>query len=79
MYFQPFYRLNTTEDITGLAEKCGFRVADLELVNSTAATAVLGPFVIPELLLIKASESASSAQSRSNIIAVLQKKASSPS
>jgi ubiquinone/menaquinone biosynthesis C-methylase UbiE len=77
--FPTVYRLNTTEDITGLAEKCGFRVVDLELVNSTAATAMLGPLVIPELLLTKASESASSVQSRSNIIAVLQKKASLPS
>ena len=52
--FPTKYRMNTAADVRRFAAASGgFRVKRLEQRNSTAVTARLGPFAIPELLFLR--------------------------
>lgn len=71
--YQTFYRLNTLPAVNSAARRNGFRVAEIEWLESSAQTIMLGPIVIVELLLIRLLRFKSLATLRTNFIAVLQK------
>ena len=72
--FLTHYRLNTSEQITTAASKTGFAVEEIQMISSSAATVMLGPVVLAELLYIRALQAPKRSQLRSNIVAVLRKK-----
>jgi ubiquinone/menaquinone biosynthesis C-methylase UbiE len=72
--FLTHYRLNTPEQIAAVATKTGFAVEEIQMISSSAATVMLGPIVLAELLYIRALQSPKRTQRRSNIVAVLRKK-----
>ena len=72
--YPSFYRLNTSAAIEENAERRGFVVAELKLVESTAETAALGPLALPELITIQVLRFESLKAYRANIIGVLVKK-----
>jgi SAM-dependent methyltransferase len=71
--FLTHYRLNTAEEITKIASKTGFVVEELQMISTSAATAMLGPVVLVELLYIRALQQPKRSGRRSNIVAVLRK------
>jgi 2-polyprenyl-3-methyl-5-hydroxy-6-metoxy-1,4-benzoquinol methylase len=71
--FPTHYRMNTASAIGRLARENGLEVRDLILVNSTAETVALGPFVAIELILIRILNWKIFRNYRSNIIAVLRR------
>jgi ubiquinone/menaquinone biosynthesis C-methylase UbiE len=71
--FPVAYKINTSRQIEQRAAQCGFRVVDIKMLNSTAATAVFFPSAVLELLLLRLLESTSLRKYRTNIVAVLQK------
>lgn len=73
--FAVFYRFNTAARIGSVAEEAGLDCAILELLNSTATTAQLGPLCIPELAVIRMLQGRWAAGYRSNIIGVMRKQA----
>jgi SAM-dependent methyltransferase len=73
--FPAFYRLNTPRGVQELAESAGFRVLTLDLVRSSAVTAMLGPLVVFELLILRLLGAECLKHLRSNMIAVLEKPA----
>ena len=72
--FLTHYRLNTAEEIGKAASETGFSVEDIHMVSSSAATVMLGPVVLAELLYIRAIQQPQRRGLRSNIVAVLRKK-----
>lgn len=71
--FATFYRLNSVPLIKALALKNGMQVAESSLIESSAETAVLGPLVIFELLLIRALRTNVLSKFRTNLIIVMTK------
>lgn len=70
--FPTHYRFNCGEDIHRLAEKHGFRVVALHFLNTTAVTAALGPFAIPELFWLRLVAKPGYETWRTNLIGVLE-------
>jgi ubiquinone/menaquinone biosynthesis C-methylase UbiE len=70
--FETFYRLNSDHTIPAVAGEHGFAVQKLNLVSSSAITAVLGPLSIFELLMIRLLDLPKLQCFRSNIVAVLR-------
>lgn len=73
--FRVFYRFNTASQIELLVGETGMICARVELLNSTATTAQLGPVAIAELALIRVLQARWANRYRSNIIGVIQKRA----
>jgi SAM-dependent methyltransferase len=71
--YPTFYRMNTRDAIEKDAAAGGFTVRQVQMVNSSAATVMLGPVVILELLIIRLLTHSGLADWRRNIIAVLEK------
>ena len=71
--FPTYYRANRPSDIRGHASQAGFQVAELNLVSTTAAFALVAPLAALELLWIRSLRTEARAEQRSNIIAVLRK------
>lgn len=72
--YPSLYRLNTPAAITKNAQRRGFVVAKLKLVETTAETAALGPLALPELIAIQLLRLEPLKAFRANIIGVLVKK-----
>jgi hypothetical protein len=72
--FPTFYRCNTPQAIRTLADKTGFSVTELKIVESSAQTVMLGPVVIAELLLIRALRSKVLENYRTNLVIHLKKR-----
>ncbi len=73
--YPTFYRLNTRAAITAAAANHGLVILDYISLESSAQSVILGPGVIPELLLIRLLRLQALAGMRTNILAVLQKPA----
>jgi SAM-dependent methyltransferase len=71
--FPATYRINTVPEIEQCAAQCGFQVVDIKVVNSTAATAIVFPLAIFELVAIRLLELRRLQNYRTNIITVLRK------
>jgi len=71
--FQTHYRMNTQSAIQQLAASAGFTVEDITMVSTSAATIMLGPVALLELLYIRYLQQAKRAKFRSNIVAILRK------
>jgi ubiquinone/menaquinone biosynthesis C-methylase UbiE len=71
--FPTRYRMNTPAAIRATAVEAGLEVAELNMVNSSAVTAALGPLAAGELLITRVLEQPSFEDYRSNIIAVLRR------
>jgi SAM-dependent methyltransferase len=71
--FPVAYRFNTPKEVVDESMRCGLDIREISLLNSTPATALLGPLAIPELLITKALEYEAARDYRANIIGVLQK------
>ena len=71
--FPTFYRLNRVRTIEKLARRTSLCVQQLNLVESSAETLMLGPLVIFELLFIRLTRLHALRWLRSDIIAVLRK------
>jgi SAM-dependent methyltransferase len=71
--FPVRYRMNTPDEIRMAARKAGLQIAELNLLNSSALTTVLGPLVVGELLITRVLNRPDLAEYRSNIVAVLRK------
>ena len=72
--YLSFYRMNTPAAIRGNAERLGFAVRELKLVETTAETAALGLLALPELIAIQLLRFEPLKAFRANIIGVLVKK-----
>lgn len=75
--FPAYYKLNTSGRIKELASRAGFRLLELRQVNTSAASQMLGPLVIPELLLIRLLSPERLRDFRPDIVAVLENPAPS--
>jgi ubiquinone/menaquinone biosynthesis C-methylase UbiE len=71
--FPTFYRFNSKAHVENLVKETGLEIVRLELLNSTAVTAQLGPAAIPELAFIRLLEREPRAPYRSNMIGILKK------
>ena len=71
--FPAAYKINTATQIEQIGARCGFRVIEIRMVNSTAVAAMLFPIAILELILIRLLETRVLQSYRTNIIAVLRK------
>jgi len=71
--FPAHYRFNSLGAAKSLAEQHSLVVCELQFVESSAQTVMLGPFVVLELLWIAALRLPFMKKLRTNIIAVLQK------
>ncbi len=71
--FPTHYRFNTFGATQSLARQYGLVVSELQFVESSAQTVMLGPLVVLELLWIAALRLSFMKKLRTNIIAVLQK------
>ena len=71
--FPTYYRLNTREEIEKLSARHSFAVRAIDLFNSSAQTAVLGPLSIPELLFLRILQRPTMAHRRTNLVAILSK------
>jgi ubiquinone/menaquinone biosynthesis C-methylase UbiE len=71
--FPTHYRLNTAEQIEKLASKCGLETIFLKHVECTAQGIMLGPLVIPELIVIRTLRLKRFERYRSNLLVLLQK------
>jgi hypothetical protein len=65
--------MNTPGEVRELSQKANFKVIEIRLVNSSAATMMLGPFVLIELLGLRLLGHPYFADRRSNLIAILKK------
>ena len=72
--FRTFYRMNTPLAVTEFSRKAELKIADLRLVNTSAVTVMLGPFVLFELLVLRVLGNPHFARWRSNLIATLEKR-----
>ncbi len=72
--YPTFYRINTETSAKELAERAGFRVCRITMLNSssTASIFLLGPFVVLELLWIRLTRRPQLRGLRSNIIAEIR-------
>jgi len=77
--FPTFYRLNSPGNIKAIARESGLEVSEISLIESSAQTAMLGPLVILELLLIRMLRWDSLSRLRTNLIVVLRKPENSAS
>lgn len=73
--FLTFYRLNAPRRILELARNTGLNVMELNRVESSAQSIMLGPVVIFELLWIRLLRLSALRNLRSNLIVVLHKNA----
>lgn len=73
--FPTHYRMNTDSSIRQTAGGTGFIVQEITMVSTSAATVMLGPVVLAELLYIRRLQHPRRAGLRSNIIAILRKRA----
>jgi ubiquinone/menaquinone biosynthesis C-methylase UbiE len=73
--FPTHYRFNTRQVIEKLAEVCGLQIASIRHVECTAQAIMLGPFVILELLIIRALRLRMFEEYRSNLVVALRKPA----
>lgn len=73
--FHTHYRMNTDTTIRDLARETGFSVEEMNMVSTSAATVMLGPLVLAELLYIRRLKHPKRAKLRSNIVATLRKPA----
>jgi len=73
--FPTYYRFNSIRKINALAHRVGFTVFELRMVESSAQTVMLGPLVIPELLLIRLLRFEMFRNLRTNVIGVLKREA----
>ena len=71
--FPAYYRLNTVEEIERLSARHSFAVQAIDLFNSSAQTAALGPLSIPELLFLRMLQRPTMAHRRTNLVAILSK------
>lgn len=71
--FPTVYMMNREEDVRRLARECGFSVKSIELVSTSAVTAVLGPVAAFELLCTRLCRAKALAGLRSNLVVTLQK------
>jgi SAM-dependent methyltransferase len=71
--FETHYRMNRRTEIQDRARRANFDVVGLSLVSSSAALAMLGPFVLFELAFIRMIQHSACAGLRSNLIVVLRK------
>ncbi len=71
--FPTHYRMNTDSAIRQLAMQTGFAVEDITMVSTSAATVMLGPLVLAELLYLRHLRHPKRAKLRSNIVAILRK------
>lgn len=74
--YPTHYHLNTQRSISKVAPDAGFETPEVEMVNSSAETIMLGPIVIVELLLIRILNLKKCIRWRSNIIATLRSRRS---
>jgi ubiquinone/menaquinone biosynthesis C-methylase UbiE len=72
--FPTYYRLNTVKEIKRLSARYSFDVQRIDLFNSSAQTAALGPLSIAELLFLRVIQKPIFENRRTNLIAVLLKK-----
>jgi ubiquinone/menaquinone biosynthesis C-methylase UbiE len=72
--YLSFYRMNTPAAIHATAERLGFVVRELRLVETTAETATLGPLALPELIAIQLLRFEPLKGFRANLIGVLVKR-----
>jgi len=70
--FPAYYKLNTSGRIKELARQAGFQLRELRQVNTSAASQMLGPVVILELLLIRLLSLERFRDFRPDIVAVLE-------
>lgn len=73
--FPTFYRMNVPGRILELSRNAGLDVAELNRVESSAQSVMLGPVVLFELLWIRLLRLSALRDFRSNLIVILQKKA----
>jgi len=71
--FPTFYRMNTVEDVTSIAQKAGLTVKRLDQITSSAMTFVLGPLALPEILFIRMIELERFKDLRPNLLVTLEK------
>ena len=72
--FPTCYRMNTADAIHRMADRTGFEVQEIELVNSVPETFALGPLaVLAEMLIIWVLEFRLFSRWRSNLVVVLKK------
>jgi SAM-dependent methyltransferase len=70
--FPTRYRMNTPGAIGRFAEEAGLRVSEVKLVSTSAATAILGPLSVFELIALRLLQLRSLRRFRSNLVAVLE-------
>jgi hypothetical protein len=71
--FKAYYRLNDREAIESMAARTGFVVESISYVSTSAATAMLGPLVVPELVYLRALRRPGLASLRSILVVRLRK------
>jgi ubiquinone/menaquinone biosynthesis C-methylase UbiE len=71
--FPAHYRMNTDAAVRQKAGGTGFTIEEITMVSSSAATVMLGPVVLAELLYIRRLQHPGRANLRSNIVAILRK------
>jgi SAM-dependent methyltransferase len=71
--FRTFYKINTEGEIRQAAREAELNTEEITMVSSSAATAMLGPIAIAELLYIRRLQHPDRAKYRSNIVATLRK------
>jgi SAM-dependent methyltransferase len=71
--YPTHYRMNTLEEQERLARQNGFEVVESSMSQGPADSVMLGPLVLPELLLMKLLSSDRRAGGRSNIVTVLRR------
>jgi len=71
--FPTFYRMNSRRTIEKEAARADFDLQEYRAVSTSAATIMLGPLVIFELLYLRILEASRFRDLRSNIIATLRK------
>lgn len=73
--FPTHYKINTLSSVAEISRAVGFDLRDVKAVNSSAEAIMLGPLVIPELLITKLLSLPAFGEYRSNLLAVLRKPA----
>lgn len=76
--FHTHYRMNTADKIEALSAECGLVTSSLRHLESTAQGIMLGPLVIPELLVIRMLRLSALQKYRSDLLVVLQKPGTKP-
>ena len=71
--FPAHYCANSREQISALAQACGFEVAKIQMTVSDAVFALIPPIAIPELICLRLLMTKRLEDWRTNIITVLRK------